>query len=53
MKDETQIVLVFVVSSLFIVLILILVILFVIAYQKRIALKKIRLDKVKKKHQMK
>ncbi len=52
MKDETQIVLVFVVSSLIIVLILILVILFVIAYQKRIATQRIKLDQIEKNHQM-
>lgn len=52
MQDESQFVLVFVVSSLTILLILILVILFVVAYQKRIATQRIKLDTIERDHQM-
>lgn len=52
MQDESQFVLVFAVSTLIIVLILILVILFVIAYQKRIATQRIKLDEIEKVHQI-
>jgi len=52
MQDESQFVLVFAVSSLIIVLILILVILFVIAYQKRVATQRIKLDEIEKVHQI-
>lgn len=52
MQDESQVVLVFVVSSLIIVLILILVILFVVAYQTRIANQQHELDEVEKEHRM-
>lgn len=52
MQDESQFVLVFVVSSLTILLILILVILFVVAYQKRIATQRNKLDTIEREHQM-
>ncbi len=52
MQDESQFVLVFVVSSLTILLILILVILFVVAYQKRVATQRIKLDSIEREHQM-
>ncbi|GAB5416937.1 MAG: hypothetical protein Crog4KO_18040 [Crocinitomicaceae bacterium] len=52
MQDESQFVLVFVVSSLTILLILILVILFVVAYQKRVATQRIKLDTIEREHQM-
>lgn len=52
MQEESQVVLVFVVSSLIIVLILILVILFVVAYQKRIANQRHALDEAEKEHRM-
>ncbi len=51
MQDESQFVLVFVVSSLTILLILILVILFVVAYQKRVATQRLKLDTIERDHQ--
>jgi len=52
MQDESQFVLVFVVSSLTILLILILVILFVVAYQKRVATQRNKLDTIEREHQL-
>lgn len=51
MQDESQFVLVFVVSSLTILLILILVILLVVAYQKRVATQRLKLDTIERDHQ--
>lgn len=51
MQDETQLILVFATSSLIIAIILILVILFVVAYQKRLARQRLKLQMVEQEHQ--